>query len=290
MGMMIEAANLCCRIGNKTILQPCFFDAEAGSITAVIGPNGAGKSTLVRLLAGDQPPSAGQVQIAGRPLGDWTADALARIRAVLTQHFGVPLPFSAEEIVQMGRYPYARTSTAAADQKIVRECLEEMDVLRFASRQFATLSGGEQQRVQMARVLAQLSAREGLRGKVLLLDEPTSSLDPLQQQLMLSKIRELARAGLTVLVVLHDLSLAAQYADKLLLLREGYLLAEGTVSEVLEPALLGVAFGLDLDILEQQDYPFPVLVPALHRRAAFSHPTKILKNGTNRVGECLAEK
>lgn len=272
--IMIEAKNIAYRIRHKTILHPMSFSAEAGRITVLLGPNGAGKSTLLNLLAGELSPDEGTVLLGDLSLQAYTPENLARKRAVLTQHYSVPLPFTCEEIVMMGRYPHARTSTAARNKEIVRQCMKEMEVQFFAARMFSTLSGGEQQRVQMARVLAQLDAK-GASNKVLLLDEPTSSMDYLQQQLCLFRMKELAAGGHTIVVVLHDLNLAAQYADKILLLKQGYLLAEGSRDEVLQPALISMAYELDIDIITHEDYPFPILVPALQHR---NHSIQTNKN------------
>src|SRR5699024_1781349 len=181
---MIRAENISYQIHGKEILHSMSFQADLGAVTILLGANGAGKSTLLRLLAGENKPEEGKVWLDRRPLTQYAPRDLARKRAVLTQNYAVPLPFSCEEIVMMGRYPHEGFSTTKENKEIVARCMEEMEVQDFAGRMFNTLSGGEQQRVQMARVLAQIETTEKSENKVLLLDEPTSSLDYLQQQLI----------------------------------------------------------------------------------------------------------
>jgi len=277
---MIQAENIAYSISGKRILQPSSFEVEKGEITVLLGPNGAGKSTLLRILAGELYPDHGSILINQVALEKLNPEVLATKRAVLTQHYAVPLPFSCEEIVMMGRYPHYKQSTEVQNKRIIDQCMEEMEVLPFARRMFNTLSGGEQQRVQMARVLAQLADANGREERILLLDEPTSSLDYLQQQLILSKIRSLAKKGYTIILVLHDLNLAAQYADKILLLKEGYMLADGSSNEVLQSSLLSMAYELDIEIISDENYSFPILIPALHNKNRISQPNKIYRNGT----------
>jgi iron complex transport system ATP-binding protein len=166
----------------------------------------------------------------------------------------------------MGRYPHFDHRPAAIDKEIVTACMDEMQVGTFAARAYHTLSGGEQQRVQMARVLAQLkdNSLHPCR-KVLLLDEPTASMDCLYQQLCLSKAKELAGKGYTVLVILHDLNLAAQFADTILLLKQGRLVTAGSVREVLQPDFIAEAYDMEVNVLEYDEYDFPILVPAARK-------------------------
>lgn len=277
---MIAAKNISYQVDGKEILHTMSFAALPGAVTVLLGANGAGKSTLLRLLAGENMPVTGEVLLEGQPLKHFSPQVLARKRAVLTQNYSVPLPFSCEEIVMMGRYPHEGISTGKENRAIVAQCMKEMEVQKFAPRMFNTLSGGEQQRVQMARILAQLQSAKSREGKILLLDEPTSSLDYLQQQLILSRVKSLASKGYTVIMVLHDLNLAAQYADKILLLKAGSLVADGHADRVLQPSLIKQAYGIDVDVVEHDDYPFPILVPALHNQNRFLQINKIYSNGS----------
>lgn len=277
---MITAKNISYQITGRRIIYPMSFDVSPGTVTVLLGANGAGKSTLLRLLAGESRPDEGEILLNGESLTAFPLQALARKRAVLTQNYSVPLPFTCKEIVMMGRYPYEGITTHKENKEVVDYCMTEMEVQHFSSRMFNTLSGGEQQRVQMARVLAQLGVTKDKEEKILLLDEPTSSLDYLQQQLILSKTRLLASKGYTVILVLHDLNLAAQYADKILLLKEGCMLAEGNAEEVLQASPIYTAYGIEVNVVKHKDYPFPILIPALHNQNRILQFKKIYHHGT----------
>jgi iron complex transport system ATP-binding protein len=190
---------------------------------------------------------------------------------VLTQQYAMSLPFTVAEVVQMGRYPHTSQKLSPVDRDIVAGCLRAMQAEKLSSRLFHTLSGGEQQRVQMARVLAQLEEpRTTSQTKFLLLDEPTASMDWLHQQLTLGKAKEMASRGYMVIVVLHDLNLAAQYADRLILLQHGRLLSMGKPREIIEPALIEEAYGIQVSVLHPDSCDFPVIVPV--KNIPIKHP------------------
>lgn len=271
--MIISARNISYWIGQKPILHKLSFNIRPGEVTVVLGQNGAGKSTFLKLLSGESKPTMGQVLLNNKELHTIPVKQLATMRAVLSQQYASGLQFNCEEIVMMGRYPYFTAKPSLEDHRIVKECMDEMQVDHLIGRTYKALSGGEQQRVQMARVLAQLRSvknsgahwRNEKQQGLLLLDEPTSSMDVLHQQLALSKAKELSALGYTVVVILHDLNLAAQYADTILLLKQGCLVASGGVRDVLTPENLSNAYNMELDILESEDYDFPILVPARHK-------------------------
>lgn len=261
---MITVQNISFRVEQKHILQKLSFSLRPGALTVVLGQNGAGKSTLLKILSGEQKPSEGQVLMGQEDLHKIPAAKLAHRRAVLSQQYPAALPFVCEEIVMMGRYPHFSSKPAAIDHTIVHECLAAMQVGELARRSYQTLSGGEQQRVQMARVLAQLRDQEAQQSKLLLLDEPTASMDCMHQQLCLQKAKELAGSGYCVLVILHDLNLAAQFADVILLMKHGKIIATGTPREVLRSGPIAEAYDMEVNVLEYDDYDFPILVPAAH--------------------------
>lgn len=252
--------------GRKKIISGVSFPVQQGKVTVLLGPNGAGKSSLLRIAAGEIKPASGHVLLQGKPLTSYTAAELALMRAVLSQHTSMQLPFTCEEVVMMGRYPHFGASPAATDKQVVAQLLQEMQLTQLARRLYPTLSGGEQQRVQLARVLAQLHQLlpDGSVNtqKLLLLDEPVTGMDCLHQQLALAKAQELAAAGYAVLVILHDLNLAAQFGDYLVLLRDGQLVAAGTAHEVLQPHLVREAYDINVLLLQQDDLDFPVIIPA----------------------------
>ncbi|GAB2764790.1 heme ABC transporter ATP-binding protein [Rhabdobacter roseus] len=238
---MIEVNNLSVSLGGKELLKNVSFRVRPGQFWAIVGPNGAGKSTLLKVLSRDLAPSGGEVLFNARPLAKYQNQELAQVRAVLSQHNQVSLPFKAEEIVMMGRYPYHEHEPTDADYAIVHRCLAKVEALHLADRLYPTLSGGEQQRVQLARTLAQIwEVPQGY----LLLDEPTNGLDLKHQYQTLHLARELAGRGYGVVAVLHDLNMALHYADRLLLLSKGSTYAEGTPAEVLNPAAIEAVYGI----------------------------------------------
>lgn len=262
--MIVTVQNISYSIGKQAVLHNLSFDCKPGEVTVVLGANGAGKSTLLRMLSGEQTPSAGTILLNDKNIKTLPLSQLARCRAVLSQQYQLNLPFSCEEIVMMGRYPHFNNHPAAVDHDIVQQCMQEMEVAHFIGRLYQTLSGGEQQRVQMARVLAQLHAIN-TAGKLLLLDEPTASLDCLHQQTCLQKAKDLAQQEYTVVIILHDLNLAAQFADKIILLKNGQLVKQGHMAEVLQPAYIAESYDMKVETWHHPDYPFPVLVPASHK-------------------------
>ncbi|MFD7546837.1 heme ABC transporter ATP-binding protein [Streptomyces sp. NPDC059816] len=223
--VLAEARELSVRLGTRPVLSEVSVTARAGEVLALVGPNGAGKSTLLAALAADQEPAEGTVRIAGRPAGDWSAADLALRRAVLPQAATLSFPFPVEDVVRMGRAPWVGTEREDEDEEAVASAMTATEVTEFIGRSFAGLSGGERARVALARVLAQ-------RAQLLLLDEPTAALDLRHQELVLRVCRERAASGDAVVVVLHDLGLAAAYADRVAVLREGRLAAEGEPGRV----------------------------------------------------------
>lgn len=214
--------------------------ARAGEVTAVIGANGAGKSTVFHVLAGSLRPTHGQARLFGRPVADWPAADIARQRAVLTQSPALGFDFRVCDAVKLGRIPHA--TGAHADHEIALATLAAVGLAPLAERSYLSLSGGEKQRVHLARALAQIWDQPPER-RCLMLDEPTLNLDFTQQRTILEVARTFARAGATVLVVLHELHLAAQFADHLVLLAQGRLVADGSAHDVLRADTLEHAYG-----------------------------------------------
>ncbi len=256
---VLEARGVRVAIGPRRLLDDVHLGVFPGRVTALLGPNGAGKSTLLKVMSGSLTPASGEVLLDGRPLSAWDPAECARRRAVLAQDPHLPFAFTVREVALMGRYPHARRRETARDEDIVRHCLAAADTAHLSGRLFPTLSGGEKQRTHWARVLAQLNAcipdapTDNLRGSCVLLDEPTSSLDLAHQHAMLDRARALATAGAGVLVVLHDLNLAAQYADTLAMLQTGRLLAHGTPEDTLTPRLLKQVYGVEAGIHPHPD-------------------------------------
>ncbi|NEB05132.1 heme ABC transporter ATP-binding protein [Streptomyces sp. SID13726] len=239
--VLAEAQALHVRLGARDVLQGVDIAARAGEVLALVGPNGAGKSTLLGALAGDLDAAEGVVRIHGRPATEWSAPELALRRAVLPQATGVSFPFSVEDVVRMGRAPWAAVDPEG-DDRAVADAMAATEVTRFGDRSFSALSGGERARVALARVLAQ-------RAPLLLLDEPTAALDLKHQELVLRVCRERAHAGDAVVVVLHDLGLAAAYAHRVAILCAGHVAADGPPREVFDDRLLSEVYDQPVEVL-----------------------------------------
>ncbi|UAK31505.1 heme ABC transporter ATP-binding protein [Nocardia asteroides] len=228
---------------SRLVLDGIDFEAVAGRIVALVGPNGAGKSTLLAALAGELALSAGTVELDGQPLSHWTTLDMARRRAVLPQTHTVGFPFTAREVVAMGRAPWVRTERREFDEKQIAAAMAATDVEHLAARSFPTLSGGERARVALARVLAQDTA-------TLLLDEPTAALDLGHQESVLGLAAARAAEGAAVVVVLHDLGIAAAYADRVAVLDSGRLAADGPPRDVLTTELLTRVYQHPVEVLD----------------------------------------
>lgn len=253
---MLRAENLAVQRGPCTVLADINLELRPGEVLGVLGPNGAGKSTLLAALCGELPAAAGNVWLDQRRLSEWPGQERARRLAVLPQTSTLNFAFAVEEVVAMGRLPHA--SGRLRDEQIVQQALQAADAQHLAGRSYLALSGGERQRVHLARVLAQLWP--GGRGQILLLDEPTSMLDPLHQHMTLQATRDFAEQGAAVLVILHDLNLAARYCDRLLLLERGRPQALGCPVEVLQAEVLQAVFGLEVLVQQHPERGHPLIV------------------------------
>lgn len=238
---MIRAEAITVRRDGRTLADGVSIAVSPGELAVIVGPNGAGKSTLLKTLSGDLAPDAGQVALLGRPLAAWPRREIARLRAVLPQNSPLRFAFRVRDVVRLGRLPFP---SAPGDGRIVAEALAAVGLTDRADQLYPLLSGGEQRRVQLARVLAQIddAARAG-RG-VLLLDEPTAALDPAQAMATLAHARRLARAGLTVLAVVHDVNMATPFADTFIGMREGRVIFSGPVAAAVNAANLQALYGL----------------------------------------------
>ncbi|MGO2521290.1 MAG: heme ABC transporter ATP-binding protein [Microbacterium sp.] len=232
--------------GGQAILENASIEVNPGEIHALVGPNGAGKSTLFSVLAGDLSPEAGTVTLDGKPLSAMRARELARVRAVLLQENAVTFPFSVEQVVRMGRAPWARTALEDDDDAVVARSMTATEVQDLAYRSVSSLSGGERARVALARVLAQATP-------IMLLDEPTASLDLKHHEDVMRLVRARADAGTAVAVVLHDLNAALAHADRLTLLAFGRVVATGTPTEVLTAERIELVYGQAVDV-----FPHPI--------------------------------
>ncbi len=259
---MFEVKNISVRIGAKKILDDVSFTVSGGETVALVGPNGAGKSTLLKVMCGDVKSSSGEIRLENRRLKEWDYHELARKRAVLPQNSTFNFPFTAREVALLGRNPHLRGSESKRDMEIVEEALKLVEAEHLADQSFPTLSGGERQRIHLARVLAQIWERPKNTLRYLFLDEPTTSLDIAHQHLTLQTAREFAGKDTAVLIVLHDLNLAAQYADKILILQNGRKIAFDTPKNALDVITIREVFGIDAYITRHASgYDVPLIVP-----------------------------
>ncbi|MCM8531294.1 MAG: heme ABC transporter ATP-binding protein [Lentisphaeraceae bacterium] len=232
--------------GQRQILQDISFDVCGGELMALLGPNGAGKSTLLKIMSGELQANSGEVFVNHEKLSDWDLLELAKSRAVMPQKSALNFDFTVIDVVLMGRSPFNQGWDRAEDLEIALSCLSEVECLHLKNRSFLTLSGGEQQRVSFARVLAQLNSENPQKN--LLLDEPVSSLDPEHQLKTLELARQKADEGIAVFVILHDLNMAATFADKVAFLYEGQLKAWDSPEKVLTQAIIREVFNIDVDV------------------------------------------
>ena len=258
------------------------LDVPAGQLTALLGPNGAGKSTLLGILLGTRPPAAGAAAFAGRALAEWPRAELARRVGVVPQGEEFAFPLTVRALVEMGRYPHLGPwqRMGPGDHAAVDAALAWCDLAGLAERAVGTLSGGERQRARLARALAQVaSPAHGGRpapGAALALDEPTAALDLAHEMELFTGMRRLAHAGTTVLLVTHNLNLAARYADHLVLLDRGRVAAAGAPAEALTADAVARVYGWPVAVLPHPrpgpDRGRPQVV-ALDRAAGTTDPT-----------------
>ncbi|PQZ53894.1 MULTISPECIES: heme ABC transporter ATP-binding protein [unclassified Microbacterium] len=254
MTVRLRGAGLTVRVGEgRTILDDASIEIHEGEIHALVGPNGAGKSTLFGVLSGDVAAQAGKVELDGRPIDRVKPRILAQQRAVLLQENTVTFPFSAEQVVRMGRTPWARTPASEDDDELVSAAMVQTEVTALKARAVPSLSGGERARVALARVIAQSTA-------ILLLDEPTAALDLKHHEDVMRLIRGRADAGIAVAIVLHDLNAALAHADRVTLLADGRVAATGTAAEVLTAERIEQVYGQAVDVFPHPATGVPLVV------------------------------
>ena len=252
---VLRSEDLTVSLDGKDLLRGVSVPVHGSELVAIVGPNGAGKTTLLRALAGDVTPTAGTVYIDERPIADFDPRELARRRAVMPQSAHLPFLFTAREVVRMGRAPWeGERGEREHGARLTDYAMGLTDTRDYAVRAYPTLSGGEQSRVTLARVLAQETP-------ILLIDEPTAHLDPRHQHLVLQLVRDLAEEGAAIVAVLHDLNLAAAYADRVALLHRGRLAVCDVPEVALDPEVLRPIFGIDFALQRHPRLERPILVP-----------------------------
>ena len=265
--MKVRISELAAGYRGRPVLAGVSLELSPGELVAVVGPNGAGKTTLLRAISGALPPSAGAVYLDGKALGRLSPREVARRLAVVEQRPQVGFDFTVRELVELGRLPHLKfpDRLTPRDEEAVEEALAAVGLSGLAGRRFSTLSGGEKQRVFLAIALAQ-------EPQVLLLDEPTAHLDVRHQLELMELVAERAQEGLAVLAAMHDLNLAAAFADRMILLVEGRVLAQGRPEEVLTRENLRAAFGVEARV--ERDETGVLHIRFLPRKSQAGNPVR----------------
>lgn len=234
---MISIENLTYKIKGKTLVDQVSARFESGKMHLILGPNGAGKSTLIKLISGELKPNSGNIAFDGKNLQDIALLERAKHRAVLSQNLELSFPLTAREVVEMGRYPHFDGKPNHEDIQICEEAMNLFSIQELSQRNYLTLSGGEKQRVQFARVFAQVWNQEDGKPRLLLLDEPLTFLDIFYQYDLMNKVKEFMKSNpdLTVIGVVHNLAIAAKYADQIMLLKNSKIHDFGIPEKVMNP-------------------------------------------------------
>lgn len=256
--VVLSAKRVSMNFGARKVLDEINLDIRAGEVTSLLGPNGAGKSTLLKLLCGEI-PSRCQIDYFGQPRQQWSSGKLAKHLGMLPQHSTLSFPFLAHEVVELGAIPLNVSNKAAL--QLADKYMAMTDVTHLRERLYPSLSGGEKQRLHLARVLVQLDHAK--QQKILMLDEPTSALDLAHQHNTLKIARHLAdEYNTAVVVVLHDLNLAAQYSDRLVVLHDGKLVCDDAPWQALQPEMIKRVYGYDSIVAAHPTLDFPHVYPA----------------------------
>jgi ABC-type hemin transport system ATPase subunit len=265
---MLRVDALSFNINKHPVIRELNFTIRPGELVTLLGANGAGKSTLLKLLCGHYAPSGGGIQFFNQPLSSYTPELMAKKRATLHQHNVVNMPFPVQDVVLMGRYPHFRSKPCPADWDIVEETMHVCGVTQLKERSILTLSGGEQQRVHLARVLAQVW---DCPGALLLLDEPISAMDTLYQHQTLGILKALTQKNYMVMAVLHDINLAAQYADRILMMKNGKRWCDGPPAAVINTLNIYSVFSIDSEVIVHPATLTPYVLPKVSQVEISNH-------------------
>ncbi|AOM79013.1 heme ABC transporter ATP-binding protein [Pedobacter steynii] len=255
---MLIADNISYETGKRMLVRDISFSIRPGEMLVVLGANGAGKSTLLRMLSGERKPSKGSLTLHHKEVSHYSPPQLALKRAVLNQQNVVNMAFMAAEIVMMGRYPHYQNAPSPKDRQICEEVMKLTGTTHLSERSYLSLSGGEQQRIQLSRILVQIW---DVPDALLLMDEPVSGLDLQYQQQTLAIAQALSKKGFMVISILHDINLAAQYADRILMLKNGRKWYDGTASEVLNTKNIYEVFEIDSEVFTNPRTLKPFFIP-----------------------------
>ena len=246
---VLNVNNINFTINNKKILENISFKIYEKDVLCIIGPNGSGKSTLIKILTQEIEPSSGIVYFNNKSLNQWNQNNIAKKRAVLSQSNNLNFPFKVIDIIKMGRYPFKDKSNKSLDTDISKELINIFELNKILKQNYTTLSGGEMQRVHLARVFAQIWSENNYTKKLIILDEPTSFLDIKHQQALFKFIKKLNINGLTIIMVLHELNHSILNSNKILMLKDAKQICFGDTKEIMSAQNISKCFDIKVDIL-----------------------------------------
>ena len=255
---LLEINSIFLKIKNKLILNDISLHIESGDMISIVGPNGSGKTTLLRTISNEIPISDGKIEFMNKNILDWGLNEYANKKAVLSQSNNLVFPFSVIDIVKMGRFPLNNKGNQTEENNLCKKILNIFDLNDYIDQNYITLSGGEKQRVQLARVIAQIWSDDYSK-KILILDEPTSYLDIKHQYLLFKFLKELNQKGLTIIMVLHDLNHALSNSNKIAVLKDSKLISYGKTKNIISEELIKNVFEIDLKLINYEDSRTPII-------------------------------
>ena len=255
---LLEINSIFLKIKNKLILNDISLHIESGDMISIVGPNGSGKTTLLRTISNEIPISDGKIEFMNKNILDWGLNEYANKKAVLSQSNNLVFPFSVIDIVKMGRFPLSNKGNQTEENNLCKKILNIFDLNDYIDQNYITLSGGEKQRVQLARVIAQIWSDDYSK-KILILDEPTSYLDIKHQYLLFKFLKELNQKGLTIIMVLHDLNHALSNSNKIAVLKDSKLISYGKTKNIISEELIKNVFEIDLKLINYEGSTTPII-------------------------------
>ncbi len=260
---MINVENISFTVGSHPILKAISLEAGRGEFIGILGPNGAGKSTLLKMMSGELVPTHGKVEWLSKNIEKWKVNELAKSRAVLNQKSHLSAPLKNHEVVMMGRYPHFKHQPQTSDYSIVDTALEKTGTSSIKNHSYMVCSGGEQQRLHVARVWSQLYGEPTVSPKLFLLDEPLNNLDINHQHNIMQLAKDFAEAGNVVIAVMHDINLAAMYMNRLVFLKNGELVADGKPNETVDSQLLQSIYDYPMVVMDHPHLDCKITVQAM---------------------------
>ena len=255
---LLEIKSIFFKIKEKLILNDISLNVKSGDMVSIIGPNGSGKTTMLKAISNEVKISDGKIIFNKKNINNWDISDLANEKSVLSQSSNLVFPFTVIDIVKMGRFPIKKKGNLTQENNLCEKILDIFDLTDYVNQNYITLSGGEKQRVQLARVVAQIWS-EDYSEKILLLDEPTSYLDIKHQYLLFNFLKTLNDKGLTIMMVLHDLNHAISNSNKVAVLKNSQLISYGDTKKVITENLINKVFEIDLKLINYQGNDVPII-------------------------------